>query len=188
MLRDLVLKNRSYRRYDQNAAVGRETLLELVELARISPSGGNRQGLKFFLSAGEANEKIFECLNWAGYLADWPGPCEGERPAAYIVVLADNEIGRGSETDAGIACQSMLLGAAEKGIGGCMFGSVNREKLRKNLSLPERFEIILVVALGIPVETVVIEELSEDGDIKYWRDENRVHHVPKRGLEEIIIN
>jgi len=185
MFKDLILKNRSYRRFYEDERISYDTLTELVDLARLSPNGANRQGLKFFLSAGDKNEDIMSCLGWAGYLKDWGGPGPGERPAAYIVILNDRMIG-GGEADAGIAAMSILLGAAEKGLGGCMFGAVDRKKLASILNLSENMDITLVVALGKPKETVVLEEIASDGDIKYWRDENQVHHVPKRKLEDII--
>ena len=188
MISDLVLKNRSYRRFFEDVSIDRETLVELVNLARLSPSGGNRQCLKFYLSAGEKNGEIFECLSWAGHLSDWVGPVSGERPSAYIVVMDDLSIGKSNDADVGIACQSMLLGAVEKGFGGCMFGAVNRKKLALNLELPDNLEINLVVALGKPKEEVVLDEMGEDGDFKYWRDDKQVHHVPKRSLDELIIN
>jgi nitroreductase len=188
MLRDLVIKNRSYRRFQQSATVSEATLRELVDLARLSGSGGNMQPLKFMLSCDEKkNAAIFATLAWARYLKDWGGPLEGERPAAYIVMLGDKEISQNFGNDTGIAAQSMTLGAAEKGLGGCLIGSINRPELRQILAIPERFEILLVVALGKPAETVVIDPVGPDGNIKYWRDEKSVHHVPKRALDDIII-
>ncbi|MGB9624452.1 MAG: nitroreductase family protein, partial [Phycisphaerae bacterium] len=158
MLKDLILKNRSYRRFHQNHRIGMETLRELVELARLSPSAGNLQPLKYFLSADpETNDRIFPHLAWAGYLTDWPGPAEGERPSAYIVILGDTLISPTVNCDHGIAAQSILLGATERGLGGCMIGSVKRDELRQVLSIPARYVILLVVALGRPRETVVLE-------------------------------
>ncbi len=188
-LRDLLLRNRSYRRFHEEKAIDRETLKGLVDLARLSASGSNVQPLKYFLSCdAETNARIFPCLAWAGFLTDWPGPAEGERPSGYIVILCDTEICQSAGCDHGIAAQSILLGAAEKGLGGCMVGSVKREKLREALAIPSHLEILLVVALGTPKEKVVLDETGPDGDIKYWRDEEDVHHVPKRPLEEIIIS
>lgn len=188
MLRDLIVKNRSYRRFHQEVAISCETLRELVDLARLSASGANRQPLKYILSCEpEKNSRIFPCLGWAAYLKDWPGPEEGERPSAYIIILGDTEISRSYFVDHGIAAQSILLGATEKGLGGCMIASIQQQALRQALDIPERYEILLVLALGKPKETVVIEPVGPDGDIKYWRDSKGVHHVPKRSLEEIII-
>ena len=189
MMRDLVTKNRSYRRFFQDVAVERQTLTELIELARLSPSAANMQPLKYVLSCDAGtNARIFQNLTWAGYLKDWPGPSEGERPSAYIIILADREIAVSVDCDHGIAAQSILLGAAEKDIGGCILGAVNRQGLRSVLDIPSRYEILLVLALGKPREKVVIETVGDNGEIKYWRDAQGVHHVPKRPLDEVIID
>ena len=188
MIRDLILKNRSYRRFHQEVAIEPETLRELVDLARLSASAANKQPLKYILSCDpQKNGLIFPHLTWAGYLGDWPGPSEGDRPSAYIVILGDTEISQSFGCDHGIAAQSILLGATEKGLGGCIIGSIDREGLRKALGIPPRYEILLVLAIGKPRETVVIETVGPDGDIKYWRDDEGIHHVPKRPLDEIII-
>src|SRR5512133_387027 len=188
-LHDLILKNRSYRRFDNHFTVSGEVLLELVDLARLSPSGRNMQSLKYVLSfTPERNELIFPCLAWAGYLKEWPGPEEKERPSAYLVMLNDTQISSNYYWDHGIAVQSILLGAVEKGLGGCIIATVKKDKLREALNIPEGLEIIQVIALGKPVEKVVIEPLGEKGDVKYWRDEQQVHHVPKRSLEDLVLD
>jgi len=187
MLKDLVTKNRSYRRFYQETGISMETLRELVEHARLSATSTNRQPLKFMLSCEpDKNAAIFQHLTWAR-LIKWGGPVEGERPSAYIVILGDREIVKSFGCDHGIAAQSILLGAVEKGLGGCMIASINIEGLRKSLSISERFEVLLVLALGKPREQVVIEKVGSDGNVNYWRDAQSVHHVPKRSLDELII-
>ena len=188
MIRDLVLKNRSYRRFHEEVDIKLETLRELVDLARLSASAMNAQPLKYILS-WEAQRKslIFPNLTWATFLKTWPGPAEGERPSAYIVILGDTEVSRFWDYDAGIAAQSILLGATERGLGGCMIANIRKEGLRKALEIPSRYEILLVLALGKPKEKIVIETVGPGGDTKYWRDSMGVHHVPKRLLDEIII-
>lgn len=188
MFRELITKNRSVRRFDQSLRLGRKDLEALVDLARLSPSAANLQPLKFYLSWElEKNNKIFPHLAWAGYLKDWPGPAEGERPSAYIIVLGDTAIASSFDIDTGIASQSVLLGAAERGLGGCMIGSIQQEGLRKALSIPEQYKILLVLALGKPAEQVCLEDIGEGGDIRYWRDSQSVHHVPKRSLKNITL-
>lgn len=187
MLKDLILKNRSYRRFHQTEKISKAQLREWVDLARNSASARNAQSLKYILSTDESfNAQIFEQLAWAGYFTTWKGPEEGERPSAYIVILHDTFISGNYLCDDGIAMQSMLLGATEAGFGGCIIHSVNRNKLREILNLSEQFEILYVLALGKPKETVVLEEMKDE-DVKYWRDENQIHHVPKRELDEIIL-
>lgn len=189
MLKDLITKNRSYRRFYQEVKIDHNILEELIDLARLSPSGANLQPLKYIISnKPEKNEVIFQDLKWAGYLKDWDGPKEGEKPSAYIVILGDNDISKNFMCNHGIASQSILLGATEKGLGGCILGAINRDDLKNKLNIPDNYEILLVIALGKPKETVVLEELKDNGSIKYWRDENNVHHVPKRKLEDIILD
>jgi nitroreductase len=187
MIKDFVLKNRSYRRFYQDSTVEMDTLKELVDLARISSSGGNKQPLKYILSCDpETNATIFDQLGWAAALKDWPGPEEGERPTAYVVVLEDTTIGKAG-VDHGITCTNMLLGAVEKGLGGCMLATVRKKELRQALSIDDIYEILLVVALGKPKEIVKLDVLESGGDTRYWRDEDQVHHVPKRKLEDIVV-
>ena len=188
MLEDLVRKNRSYRRFHQDVLVDLETLRALVNLARLSASANNLQPLKYILSCQpETNARIFPHTRWAGYLKDWPGPAEGERPAAYVVILGDTEIRKSFGCDHGIAAQSIMLGATERGLGGCMIGSIDHDGLRQVLDIPEQYEILLVLALGKPKETVVLEEVGSDGDVRYYRDAEGVQHVPKRSLDELIL-
>ncbi len=188
MIRDLVIKNRTCRRFYQEVPIELETLRELVDLARLSASASNQQPLKYILSCDpQRNALIFPHLSWAGALKDWPGPSEGERPSAYIIILGDTEISQAFGCDHGIAAQSILLGAREKGLGGCMLGAIQRKGLRRALGIPPRYKILLVLALGKPKEKVVLETLKPDGDFNYWRDSDKVHHVPKRPLDDIII-
>ena len=188
MLKNIVKRSRSYRRFNEKRKIPRRVLCRLIELARFSPCASNQQALKFMLScSSEKNELIFPALSWAGYLKGWKGPKEGERPAAYIVILGDTRISRDFGLDHGIAAQSILLGAAEKRLGGCMIGSIDRESLRKNLNVPVRYRILLVIALGEPAERVLLEDVTKKTGTKYYRDRKDIHHVPKRTLEELIV-
>lgn len=188
MLADLIRANRSCRRFHQYHVVSSDALKALVDLARLSASAANRQPLRFILSCHpHKNEQIFSCLGWAGYLPDWPGPDTGERPAAYIIVLGDTSISRDFEYDGGIASQSVLLGAREQGLAGCMIANINRKKLGSVLEVSDRYRILLALAIGKPKESVVIESIGPDGDVRYWRDQDGGHHVPKRSLEALIL-
>ncbi|MDI6851375.1 MAG: nitroreductase family protein [bacterium] len=189
MLKELIVKNRSYRRYYEDYKISREMLLELVDLARLSPSSMNLQPLRYIIvNTPERCELIFQNVTWAAYLKDWAGPEVGERPPAYIIVLAEKGVSKNYLIDAGLATQSILLGAVEKGLGGCIMGSLNGDKIRELFKIPDKYEIIYAIAIGKPREKVVIEEVGPEGDIKYWRDENDIHHVPKRRLEDIVLD
>ena len=187
-LKDLILRNRSYRRFSQKARITQEQLSSWIDLARLGASGRNAQTLKYItITDAKMCEKIYPNLAWAGYIQDWDGPEEGERPAAYVVMLNDENLGKKYFSDDGIAVQNLLLGAVNDGYGGCIIRAFKNKELRTLLELAENHKIIQIVALGKPIEEVVLEEMKE-GDIKYWRDEKQIHYVPKRKLDEIIIN
>lgn len=187
-IKDLVYRNRSCRRFHQDRPVSLATLRALADLGRMSACGANRQPLKYVLCADPArNATVFPHLFWAKNLPDWPGPAEGERPAAYIVIVGDRSISTSFGQDHGIAAQSIMLGATELGLGGCMIANIDKQGLRAALALTERYEILLVLALGTPAETVAVDDLEPDGGPSYWRDTAQVHHVPKRRLPDVIL-
>ncbi|MBN2861875.1 MAG: nitroreductase family protein [Bacteroidales bacterium] len=187
MLRDIVTRTRSYRRFDGSFRIPYGVLAGLTDLARLSASGANRQPLKYIIiNTPEDCARVFPSLIWAAYLQEWDGPAPEERPAAYIIILGDRSIAQNFGVDHGIAAQSIMLGATEAGLGGCMIASIRFDLLRDELKIPERYDILLTLALGKPVEKVIIDEMK-DGDVRYWRDEEMNHHVPKRQLEEIIL-
>jgi nitroreductase len=186
-LKELIFKTRSHRRFDETYRIDSKTLESLIDLARLSPSGANRQPLKYiYYNTVSDCEKVFPYLAWAGYLTEWPGPDKGERPTGYVIILGDKSISDIFGVDHGIAAQSIMLGATEAGLGGCIIGSIKREELLNEFSIPDNFEVLLVLALGKPIENVIVEELKNN-DVKYWRDSNKNHHVPKRSLAELII-
>lgn len=189
MIEELIKKNRSVRRFYHGETISIEILTWLINLARLSASSSNLQPLKYILSNNPVkNGEIFSALTWAGYLKDWPGPSVDERPSAYIIVLGDTEISKNFGCDHGIAAQNILLGAREKGLGGCILGAIKKDFLRGAFNISERYEILLVIALGKPKEEVMIEDVPAGSSIKYWRDEKGVHHVPKRMFKDIIID
>lgn len=188
MLEEIIKKCRSYRRFDGKFKVSKGVLEELIEMARYAPCARNQQALKFILSCdSRKNNLIFPCLKWAATLKGWKGPAEGERPTAYIIILGDKEISQDFGCDHGIAAYNILLEATEKDLGGCMIGSVDREILRRNLGISDRYEILLVVAIGKPAGKVIVEDMQRGGSIRYYHDKDDVHHVPKRILEELIV-
>ena len=186
MLLDLVKRARSFRRYDPTKPVSTDDLKEFVEAARLTPSAGNLQRLRY-LAVTEKSEvlTLTKEVKWAGYLTDWDGPSDGEAPAAYLILLSPESTGV-SQIDVGIAAETILLAAAEKGVGGCMILNFPRETLTERYNLAGKYKIELVISLGVPAEKVEIEEMKE-GNVRYYRDQNDVHRVPKRALSEIFL-
>jgi nitroreductase len=184
----LVRRNRSFRRFEQNKPIETETLKMLINLARLSPSAANLQPLRYVAVNNDSQKNaLFPTLSWAGYIQDWDGPEEGEKPVAYLIMLGDTAISDYLEYDAGIAAQSILLGARNQDLAGCILGALNREQIREEFSIPTEMQIMMVIALGKPAEKVVIDEDNTD-PVTYYRDENDTHHVPKRPLDELIVD
>ena len=192
MINDLVRRTRTVRRFQEKKQLDPALVLDLIDLARLGGSARNGQVLRYMVVTDEnLCGQLFPLLGWAGYLRDWPGPAPGERPPAYIVCMLDLEALRGAETEAhfdlGIATQNLLLGAAEQGLFGCRIGAFSPSVVHRLFELDDRFKVLLVLALGYPAESVVLEEVGPDGDIRYWHDDQGVHHVPKRRLADILI-
>lgn len=191
-MQEIVARTRTFRRFVQKEPISMTILHDLIDLARLGGSARNCQPWQYIIvNTPDECSKIFPFLGWAGYLKDWKGPEEGERPSAYIVCLLNRNWLKGSDREAqfdlGIASQNLLLGAMEKRIGGCRIGAFNPQ-IRSLFELPEHLEISLVIALGKPRETVIIQESKDEEDIQYWRDEQSVHHVPKRTLKDCLVN
>lgn len=191
ILSQLLKKDRSYRRFDESYKIASNILKELVGLTRYCASGMNLQPLKYFIANDEEKcELIFPLLKWAGYLPDWEGPEKGERPTAYLVQCLDTNLTKNYLCDDGIQLLAITLGATAVGLGCCIIKSFNAVKLRECLGLADNLEPLYVVAMGQTTEKVVIEDLNKEheNNIKYYRTSDRIHHVPKRSLEELLIN
>ncbi|WP_022849991.1 nitroreductase family protein [Limisalsivibrio acetivorans] len=186
-LKEIIRKNRSYRKFDHSKKLDIGFLQDILYSARMSQSAANLQPLRYITVADEdIASRVFPTLAWAGYLKDWDGPSEKEQPVAYIVVLAEKE-SKFSQVDAGLAMQNITLSAMACGVGSCMIGNIKREQLNKVLQVPENLQILYVIALGYPVEDVRVVSMRETPDHKYYRDEDEVHYVPKRCIDDIIV-
>lgn len=191
MIYDLVKLNRSYRGYDHSYRFTRNQLEAYAECARLCPSSVNRQPLKYFLAYEESMvDTIQKETHWARALPQMTLPHPGMEPSAFIVICQDDEIDpdlKRYQKDIGIVAQTMLLAAVEEGLGGCMIGNFSSESVRKVLGLKETMHPMLIVAFGKPAEKIVITDVR-DCSINYYRDENDVHFVPKRTLQDELLN
>jgi len=188
MLKELVKKTRSYRNFDRTEEIGSDTLKEVISLCRYTASAGNMQSLKFaYINKIKDCDEVFKYVKFAAYL-DNKIPYSGNEPTAYIVICNDENIRPSAHLiDVGIVAQTIVLGLAEKGIGSCMIGSFDKEGITKTFRLPENISPSLVIALGIPNEQVEICDIKNN-DHKYYRTENDLHMVPKRPLDELLLD
>lgn len=190
MIYDLVKTNRSYRKFHEDCKIDKNTLEELVDLARLSGCGMNLQSLKFAIANSPKDlEAVYPNIKWAAFLKDWEGPKPGERPTGFIFLFKDTSLQNSfvTQIDLGIACQSILLGAVEKGLGGCMIGNIDKKAIYEYFDFDRKYDLQLIIALGKPNQNVVLDEIENGEDTKYWMDDKDIHHVPKRKLKDIII-
>lgn len=191
MIKELVKKSRSWRGYDESRTITREELAELVDCARFAPSSVNRQPFQYYLACEPAQLALIQPLTgWARGLPEKGLPYPGHRPTAFIVICQNTEWEADTarfQKDVGIVAQTMLLAATEAGLGGIMIGNFSPAKISAALDLPERLVPLLIVAFGKPDETVVLTEAAPGASLNYYRDENDVHYVPKRRLEDILL-
>lgn len=184
---DAIMKRRSIRKFEQKP-VSREDLIKLIDCARVAAYGANAQPLKFaVIDAKNQCDDIFPFIKWAAYLTNG-APRENERPAAYIAILGDTSIKASGafEVEAGAAVTTMMIEAVEMGLGSCWLGAIDRGEIKKALGFADNLNVVYLLALGYPKQESKITEMK-NGDVKYFLDENGVINVPKRNLQEIIV-
>ena len=176
---DLILQRRTCRRF-QPRPVPHELLDKLLDAGRLAPVAANLQPLEFVAVDDPAVcAQLFPHTAWAGYLENGAPP-EGERPTAYLVLLRNERLrSPGADQDLGFAAMAITLTALDEGVASCAIGALKRPPLAELLGVPDDRIVELVIALGYPLEVAVAEEMAGD-NVKYWRDAQGVHHVPKR--------
>lgn len=186
----LLEADRSFRRFDGTRLIGADVLEKLVGLSRFCASGRNLQPLRYrIVTSANEREALFRTLKWAGYYSDWDGPEEGERPVAYLVQCIDTALAKNCLCDDGLQLQAITLGATTLGLRGCIIKAFNVQEVIEALQLPDRYQPRYVLALGYPAEhvTIVDTDGSTEADIRYYRDSEGRHYVPKRPLDELLI-
>jgi len=179
-----ILKRRTIRVF-KGKKVPFSTLKKCVNAARLSPTARNAQELEFVAvnDAGQA-AMLNEAVNFGGAVKE-KGRIKGEEAKAFIIIAVRKE--RQSDytgTDAGIAALAITLVAQETGIGSCIMGSIEKERIKGILAIPNEVEVLLAVALGFPKEKPKLEK--EGKGTLYWVDAKGELHVPKRALEEAM--
>lgn len=185
---EAIMKRRTIRKYKQIKPAN-DVLKKIINSARVCASAANMQPLKYMVvSSDEMCKRIFPCLKWAAYFKDGSGkPKEGEKPTAYVIILGDKNIKTSFDTDAGAAITNMMLTAYEEGLGSCWFASVKRQKVKEILNIDENLDVVYILSLGFPMEESNECEMK-DNDVKYFRNEDGSISVPKRSMDEVLID
>lgn len=189
MLNELLIKARSCRSFVPNKQVAYDDIVKMINNARICSATRNSQPLKYKILHSESEVGEFMPITYWAKSLGIKLPPDGHEPTAFIILFHDEEIVPFQSIyykDVGICAEAITLTATELGLGSCMIGSFDAEKTKEIFSLRDSLMPVLCIALGYADETAIIED-ALDGEIKYYRDENNVHHVPKRPLEEIIL-
>ena len=178
---------RTYRRFEQRP-VAPEILTEAVDAARIASCGANRQTVRYIIvESADAVAAVQPLVHWAAYLPPEQGaPKPDELPTAFIAILQDDNLPGASDVDVGLALGSLTAAAWAHGVGSCIMGAINRPALTELLALPEGVRLCYIVALGYPTHESHLVSM-QDGDVKYYLDDNRDFCVPKRGMEEVLL-
>lgn len=184
---DAIFQRRTIRKFTQEP-IDKDILIKLIDCARVAAYGANQQPLKFaVIDDKNTLADIYPLTKWAGALADG-APREDERPTAYIAVLCDKGIrpNGAAEVEAGAAVTTMMLEAVELGLGTCWLGAIQRDRIKETLGLPDSLDVLYLLALGYPAQKSRMVNMK-DGDVKYYESPDGTINVPKRGLDEIII-
>ncbi len=181
-----IISRRTIRKFKQDK-IERELLKRLVNAGRLAPSAANLQPLKYLaVDYKKLKEEVFPCLSWAGYIEPEGDPVEGERPVAYIIILADRNINPKPDRDIGASAENISIAAESEGLGCCWIGAFKKKKLHKAMNVPRNLSVELVISLGYPMEEPVAEDIAEGSSIMYYKDEKGKLHVPKRSLADIL--
>jgi nitroreductase len=188
MIKELVIQNRSYRKFHNSKKLTSNQLADLVDIARLTPSSKNRQPLKYLLVTKDDDVNfVFGHLKWAWHLKHWDGPEKSQQPPSYIVMCIDKDLNDQALIDSGIAAQTILLAATEKKLGGCIIRTVNRYAIGKHFNLSKNIEVVQVIAIGYPDQDIELTPVLANGSVVYYEDNTGKHFVPKRELKDIII-
>ena len=183
---------RSIREF-KDTPVPYEILERCVNAARLAPSAANRQLIEYVIVDGEKLlPDMFDAVaSWFGVSRPKEGWPPGRRPKAYIVSLIDLEaeakrgVGRTNALfDVGMAAENIVLVAEEAGLGSCAITGFSPNRLRQVLNVPEKYETALMLALGYPDESPVIEVAADS--IERYMDDKGVRHIPKRELKDVL--
>jgi nitroreductase len=188
---DAIRNRRSIRRYKQKP-VDDKLLLELIDSARLAPSGGNMQHIRFVvIRTPELARKVFALTGWGGTVKPKRDPVWGkDAPLAFIAVTAASETVktlRHIHADAGAAIQNMLLKAVDLGLGTCWIGNFKEENVSSVIGLNTDMKTMYLVAVGYPDESPVQEDIGAGDSNKYFLDDKDVIHVPKFKADAITI-
>ena len=152
---ELVNKRISVRRY-KDLPIDDDSIRICLEAARLAPSACNSQPWRFIV----VNDKdLKEKLSNKAFSGIYSMNAFAKGAPVIIAVVSERatflaNIGgrfRGTSyylIDIGIACEHLVLQAAELGIGTCMLGWFNEKAVKETLGIPRQKKVDLLISLG----------------------------------------
>ncbi|MEN8223103.1 MAG: nitroreductase family protein [Acidobacteriota bacterium] len=154
---ELVNMRYSCRKYTAEK-VEREKIEKCIEAARLAPSASNSQPWDFVVI--DDPEKL-QAIADAAITGIYGATKFIKKASAVIVVTADKggfimKAGNFLRDtsfyliDIGIACEHLVLQAAELGLGTCYVGWLNEKAVKKELGIKKSVDIPLIISMGYP--------------------------------------
>jgi len=158
-LKEIFEKRKSIRKYT-GEPITEDQIKLIMEAAQIAPSASNKQPYKFIVLKNDELKKTFRKKAARQNFID--------KAAVIFVVLGIKEREYWYKVDIGIAVEHMALQAAELGLGSCWIGAIERDEIRELLKIPNNWEIVSLLIVGIP---------NQDPPAR-----------PRKSLDELFVN
>ncbi len=140
---EAIESRRSIRKYKKDQPVEEEKLNKVLEACRASPSSHNGQPWEFIVIKNKNTLKeISKETAYGQFLANVP--------MGVAIVLDPNVSQSFHMVDGGILTEIFALAAHALGLGTCWVGTMNREKVKQMLNIPEGKVLLTVLPLGYP--------------------------------------
>jgi nitroreductase len=159
----------SVRSYDPSRPVEKAKLHRCIEALRLAPSACNAQPWKLVVVDDPAlKDRVAKAAS-----SEWMGINEFLIQAPVLVVIVREEPNLTSRLgtflkdkpftvmDVGIAAEHFCLQAVSEGLGTCMVGWFNEEKVKKLLRIPKKKRAELIISLGYPKKTEIREKIRK---------------------------
>jgi len=155
---EAIRKRRSIRKYLRKPLPDEE-LMELLEMARLAPSGMNRQPWRLIIVREEERKKALVpiCRNQE-FIAD----------CSVFIAGVDDPAEKWARVDLAIALDHLSLAAVEKGLGTCWIGAFDRERMDKFLEVPPGMTVTVCMTVGYPAESPSPRKKKDLDELVYW--------------------
>jgi len=147
--KEAIQKRSSIRAYE-DTAVPMEKLAQVLEAARLAPSGRNSQNWKFVVVQDDERRQAL-------------GRATGSQSHVYTAPVIIAAVATDPDeimpcgifaypVNLAIAIDHMTLAAVDLGLGTCWIGAFSQDTVKKILEVPDKYKIVSLLTLGYPAE------------------------------------